>query len=141
MKNIKLKNSPTFLITDETWEMLSDAAWAAREHSVIFGKTKVGAAVLADEQHIFIGCNIQHMLRSHDIHAEISAISNMVSSGAKRLDAILVAAKRDKFTPCGSCLDWIMQFGGKKCVVGYQSKQSGEIISFTAEQLMPHYPE
>ena len=33
----------------------------------------------------------------------------MISAGKKKLDAILVVAERDKFTPCGSCLDWIFE--------------------------------
>ena len=35
----------------------------------------------------------------------------MISAGKKKLDAILVVSERDKFTPCGGCLDWI-EFGG-----------------------------
>jgi len=52
------------------------------------------------------------------------AISAMVSAGKKKLDAILVVSQRDKFTPCGGCLDWIFEFGGPKCAVGYQTKKN-----------------
>jgi len=64
----------------------------------------------------------------------------MISSGKKELDAILVVSSRDKFTPCGGCLDWIFEFGGPKCAVGYQTKKKGKITIFQAEELMPHYP-
>jgi len=64
----------------------------------------------------------------------------MISSGNKKLDAILVVSDRDKFTPCGGCLDWIFEFGGPKCLVGYQTKIDGEITIFEAQELMPHYP-
>ncbi len=115
------------------------AAWNYRENARILGKTKVGAATYSDGK-IFGGCNIEHKFRSHDIHAEISAISGMISAGNKKLDAILIVAQRTKFTPCGGCLDWIFEFGGPKCLVGYQTKKEGKITIFKAEELMPHYP-
>lgn len=126
-------------IKQETWNKLSLIAWKHRQNSRVLGKTKVGSAVISGKE-IFGGCNIEHQFRSHDIHAEVSAISSMISSGKKKLDAILVVANRDKFTPCGSCLDWIFEFGGPKCLVGYQTKKSGKITMFEAKELMPHYP-
>ncbi|MBC8501634.1 MAG: hypothetical protein H8D35_00720 [Nitrosopumilus sp.] len=126
-------------ILKETWKELSNSAWDSRKNARILGKTKVGAAVLSKNK-IFGGCNIEHKFRSHDIHAEISAISTMISSGYKKLDVILVVAERTKFTPCGGCLDWIFEFGGPKCLVGYQTKKDGKITIFKAEELMPHYP-
>jgi len=126
-------------IKKEIWDKLSNIAWKNRDNARILGKTKVGAAVLSNTE-IFGGCNIEHQFRSHDIHAEISAISSMISSGSKKLDVILVVAEREKFTPCGSCLDWIFEFGGAECLVGYQTKKEGEITIFEAKELMPHYP-
>jgi len=126
-------------IDEKIWKKLSVNAWKYRENARVLGKTKVGAAVLSGKE-IFGGCNIEHKFRSHDIHSEISAISSMISSGKKRLDAILVVSARDKFTPCGGCLDWIFEFGGPKCAVGYQTKKTGKITIFQAQELMPHYP-
>lgn len=127
------------LMNNEKWKRLSIVGWKHRENARILGKTKVGAAVLSGKD-IFGGCNIEHQFRSHDIHAEISAISAMISSGNKTLDAILVVSERDKFTPCGGCLDWIFEFGGPECLVGYQTKKDGKITIFQAQKLMPHYP-
>ena len=126
-------------ISKDSWNKMVSQAWKSRENARILGKTKVGAAVLSKGE-IFGGCNIEHKFRSHDIHAEISAISSMVSSGHKKLDAILIVAERTKFTPCGGCLDWIFEFGGAKCFVGYQTKKTGKFTIFQAKELMPHYP-
>ena len=126
-------------IDEHTWNQLSSIAWKHRENARVLGKTKVGAAVLSGKE-IFGGCNIEHKFRSHDIHSEISAISSMISAGKKKLDAILVVSARDKFTPCGSCLDWIFEFGGPECLVGYQTKKTAKITIFQAQELMPHYP-
>ena len=127
------------MLLEKEWEKLAKSAWNCRENARVLGKTKVGAAVLSNGE-IFGGCNIEHQFRSHDIHAEISAISGMISSGSKKLDAILVVAERDNFTPCGGCLDWIFEFGGPTCLVGYQTEKSGKITVFEAKELMPHYP-
>jgi len=126
-------------ISKTTLESMANTAWSHRKNARILGKTKVGAAVLSKGK-IIGGCNIEHKFRSHDIHAEISAISAMISSGNKKLDAIIVVAERTKFTPCGSCLDWIFEFGGSNCLVAYQTKENGKITTFQAKELMPHYP-
>jgi len=126
-------------ILEEDWENVANHAWKFRENARILGKTKVGAAVLSKGK-IFGGCNIEHKFRSHDIHAEISAISGMISAGKTKLNAILIVAQRTKFTPCGGCLDWIFEFGGPNCLVGYQTKKEGKITIFQAKELMPHYP-
>ena len=122
------------------WNEMSEAAWKVRENSFIFGNTKVGAATFSENSSIHTGCNIQQVYRSHDIHAEVNAISNMIACGDRKLIAILIVAKREFFTPCGSCMDWIMQFGGDQCVIGFQNNRDGEISTFTAKELMPHYP-
>jgi cytidine deaminase len=122
------------------WQKLSKLAWQVRDNAELIGNTKVGAAVYSNDK-IFGGCNIEQKFRSHDIHAEVNAIGNMIANGRTKFSAILIAADRDRFTPCGACMDWIMQFGGKECLVGFQSEPGEEIFIKTAKELMPYYPE
>jgi len=122
------------------WNQLSKAAWECRDNAYILGNTKVGAALYSKSSVIYTGCNVEHMYRCHDIHAEVNAISTMIAHGEQNFLAILIVAERHKFTPCGGCMDWIMQHGGKDCLVGYQNQQNGPIVRFTAGQLMPEYP-
>lgn len=128
-------------ITDKDWETMSQEAWMCQEKARVLGNTKVGAAVLSSDEKIFAGCNIEHRFRSHDIHAEISAISSLVSSGCNKLVAVLVVTDRKQFTPCGGCMDWIFELGGSSCMVGFQNKIGGEIKKYQARDLMPFYPE
>jgi cytidine deaminase len=127
-------------VTEGQLEKLAEAAWRVREKAYILGTTKVGAAVLSSDGSIFTGCNVEHRFRSHDVHAEVNAITTMVASGRTDLVAIIIAAERDRFTPCGSCMDWIYQFGSHACLVGYHSKEGGEVKTFRADELMPYYP-
>lgn len=126
---------------DINWGLLSEKAWLARKNAYVIGGTAVGAAVITADGTIFTGCNVEHRYRIQDIHAEVNAITNMVNSGYTSMRAIFVAAERKRFTPCGSCLDWIIQFGGLDCLIGYQTGADDPIIVHLARELMPYYPE
>ena len=119
---------------------LAAVAWRIRENAYVLGKTKVGCAVLSDNGRVFEGCNVEHPFRCHDIHAEVNAISSMVAGGEKHLVAVFIVAERDRFTPCGGCMDWIMQFGSADTIVAFQGTRNGPIQQYTAGQLMPFYP-
>lgn len=124
----------------ETFAGLARAAWSARGRARVLGKTKVGCAVRSSSGRIWLGCNVEHQYRSHDIHAEVNAIGNLVAGGDDRLEAVFIAAKREQFTPCGSCMDWIFELGGEHCLVAAQSDPDGNVLAFTASELMPFYP-
>lgn len=122
---------------------MCDLAWSARDNARLTstGKTRVGAVVYsALHDQCFTGCNVEHRFRSHDIHAEVNAISSLVVAGVKTFDAILIVATRSKFTPCGSCMDWIMEIGGPDTKIMFQSDSTSDICVYTAKELMPHYP-
>jgi len=127
-------------IGSEVWQQMSDAAWQAREGAYVHGKTRVGAAVLTSDDRVFAGCNVEHIFRSHDVHAEVNALGSMVAAGHTRSIAVLVVAERERFTPCGSCLDWIFELGGPMCIVGFQQMRNGPVEKLLAGELMPHYP-
>lgn len=119
---------------------LTSGAWKVRARSRIIGNTAVGCAVLDEHGRVFVGCNIEHRFRSHDIHAETSALSALVSGGGSRPVALLIAAERERFTPCGACLDWIFELGGPDCLVLTQRSADDEPRAYRAESLMPYYP-
>lgn len=123
------------------WKLLSETAWSVRGRAVLApsGKTKVGCAAVDAEGVIGLGCNLQHVFRC-DIHAEVGALSSMVAMGGSRAIAVLVVAEREKFVPCGHCMDWIMELGGPDCIVAFQPKRDAEIVKYKASEVMPHYP-
>jgi cytidine deaminase len=126
--------------SDIDWDRLAHCAWDVREHSRVHGKTMVGAAALSAQGNIHVGCNVEHRFRSHDVHAEVNALTTMASVGDGPAVAVLVASPRERFTPCGGCLDWIFELGGPHCLVAFQSTPGGPIATFRADELMPHYP-
>lgn len=130
----------TAAVTQDRTAVLSTAAWEARANARVIGPTRVGCAVLAGDGATYHGCNVEHRFRSHDIHAETNALSSLVAGGATSCSHVLVVAERDKFTPCGACMDWIFEIGGPACMVGFQQAPGAEITWFSAAELMPHYP-
>jgi cytidine deaminase len=128
------------LVTQETQALLA-AAWDVRTRAYVIGPTRVGCAVRSVTGEVFVGCNVEHRFRSHDVHAEVNAITNMISClGQSEIVAIAIAAERERFTPCGSCMDWILQFAASDCVVYAQSQVNGPVKMYTANELMPFYP-
>jgi cytidine deaminase len=128
-------------VTEAILRNLALLAWRARENAVVVGKTKVGCAIRTRSGQVFAGCNVEHRFRCHDVHAEINAITTMVASGERDPLVFVIAAERDRFTPCGGCMDWIMQFGGPSAVVAFQSAPGSPFTIHTAKELMPYYPE
>ena len=114
----------------ENWEALSFTAWRVRDNAIA-ARTKVGAAVLArrpnGSQAVFGGCNIEDLWKASSIHAERTAIACMVAGGCKNVQKILVVAERERFTPCGNCMDFLMQFGGVDMLIAFQPKPSDEV--------------
>lgn len=125
---------------DSGFAELSTRAWAVRRHARVLGQTKVGCAVRSSGGRVFEGCNVEHRFRSHDIHAEVNALSSLVAAGDAKVEVVFIAADRDQFTPCGACLDWIFEIGGPEVVVAFQSDPDNEPVVWSAKDLMPHYP-
>ena len=124
-------------IKDET--LLSKVAWEVRENSIV-RNTKVGCAILATNNKIYLGCNIEHDF-CMSIHAEKMAIANMLSTGKHSIVYMLIVAERQSFMPCGSCVDWILQFASPDAWVGFQPKPTADINWVRTTALMPHYPK
>jgi len=121
--------------------LLTPHAWRVREAARVIGPTRVGCAVLSDNDKVWVGCNVEHRFRSHDVHAEVNALSSLVAGGDNKAVAVIVVAERSNFTPCGSCMDWIFEIGGPSCWVGVQAAENATITWCTARDLMPHYPD
>lgn len=120
--------------------ILSSHAWFAWEHARPRSGIAVGAAVMTESGAIWMGCNVELEFRL-GMHAEVNALSTMLAnSPSSRPVAILIAAEAELFTPCGGCLDWIMQLGGAGCVIMHEAKVGEQELCQPAGKLMPFYP-
>ncbi|MCU1247038.1 MAG: hypothetical protein JWQ49_67 [Edaphobacter sp.] len=122
-------------------DQLLTEAWKARERAYVIGPTKVGCALLSGNGNIHKGCNVEHRYRCHDVHAEVNAITSMITAGDRHIAAIAIAAERNRFTPCGGCMDWIFQFADpESCDVFCQASPDGAVVGYRLRDLMPYYP-
>lgn len=126
----------------EALPKLAKQAWRVRDNARLYGKTKVGAAVLSSGGCFYVGCNIEHRFRAHDIHAEVNALSEMVANEgeAAKAVAVVIAAERFNFTPCGGCMDWIFELGAEDTLVAFSPALGFIQPHLLASDLMPHYP-
>lgn len=99
----------------------------------------VGCALYSPEG-VFIGANIETQWQT-SYHAEEVAIINMaIGCDLAQFSAILVAAERELFSPCGACMDKILEFGGKDALIYHFRPSTKKVSQFRAGDLMPHYP-
>ena len=108
----------------------------ARAHAP-YSKFKVGAAILADNGAIYQGCNVENAAYPNGVCAETSAISAMVTAGAKRIREIAVMGSGTKLvTPCGGCRQRIAEFAAPDTPVHICGAQ-GIRRTFTIAELLP----
>ena len=76
-----------------------------------YSKFKVGAAILADDNNIYSGTNVENISYPCGTCAEAGAIAAMINNGGRKITEILVIAdSKELIAPCGNCLQKISEF-------------------------------
>jgi len=102
-----------------------------------YSNFKVGAAVLAEDGKVYIGCNIENASYGATNCAERTAIFKAVSEGNKAIKAIAIVGVENNYTyPCGVCRQVIAEFALKdtKIILG---KNEDEYLVKTLDELLP----
>lgn len=118
---------------------IEQEALAARERAYApYSGYAVGAALEDERGRVFSGCNVENVSYPASICAERTAIVKMVSEGGRSIRRIAVATK-DGGTPCGICLQTILEFAlDPEALEVVAVNEAGESNVFTLAQLMPH---
>lgn len=104
----------------KTIEKLIDTALAQLDFSYApYSGFNVGAALLAKNQAVYTGCNIENAAYTPTNCAERTAFFKAVSEGVRDFEAIcIVGGKNQKVTgytaPCGVCRQVMMEFCNPK---------------------------
>ena len=99
-------------MTDEIKKNLIEAASTVRENSYSpYSHFKVGAALLTDNDQIFMGTNVENASYGGTVCAERIAIFSSISAGEKNIKAIAIVADTDEpCSPCGFCRQVMSEF-------------------------------
>jgi cytidine deaminase len=102
-----------------------------------YSRFKVGAAILADDQTIYPGCNVENAAYPSGACAEQGAISAMIAGGGRSIRAILVLGDGEALvTPCGACRQRIREFAAPETPIAVAGPE-GIRARFTLAELLP----
>ena len=121
-------------------EDLINAAREARQSAYArYSGYSVGAALVDDQGHLHVGCNIENAAYPLGSCAEAGAIAAMVQQGGKKITRIAVvggASEIGSCTPCGGCRQRIHEFADAETVI-LAIDDSGEWQEYSIDDLLP----
>ena len=123
-----------YLPENEALELLEEARAAAENTYSPYSGFPVGAAVLTKNGKIFRGTNIENASYSVTICAERIALGYVIASGNLQIKAIAIYTNTDSISPCGTCRQFIIEFGNDIIIV-FRHEQ--KLIQKTIQELLP----
>ena len=92
-----------------------------------YSRFQVGAALLAKDGRVFLGCNVENASFGATICAERTAVTKAVSEGVREFEKIAIVASSGEYAaPCGICRQVLYEFMPEGSVVLW-SKNEGEL--------------
>ena len=99
------------------WRELQTAARAARGNAwAPYSRYQVGAAVLASDGRIFVGCNVENASYGLTMCAERVAICTAIAQGCSSFSAICVSLTGIP-VPCGACRQFLVEFNPEMLIL------------------------
>jgi len=93
---------------------------------------KVGAAVLAEDGNIFLGCNVENVSYGLTICAERNAMASLIASGNRLPVSIAIVAKDGVLCPpCGACRQVLMEFNPNLEIILESGNENFEIYKLS----------
>ena len=99
-------------IREKEKKLLEAASEAAKNAHILWG-FRVGAAVLAKDGKVYVGCNVESWVSGLGTCAERCAIDHAVLHGNRKIMEIAIVTNEERPrtpTPCGACLQYIHDF-------------------------------
>ncbi|MGV3614811.1 MAG: cytidine deaminase [Fimbriimonas sp.] len=120
-------------------EALLSQAFDARARAYApYSGYAVGAAIVSDDGTVFQGCNVENVSFGATMCAERVALFSMVATGRHRIRSVAVAT-RDGGTPCGMCLQALLEFAPDPASVQVTvGSEEGAMRTFTLAELIPY---
>lgn len=98
-----------------------------------YSKFHVGAALLAKDGRVFLGCNVENASYGATICAERTALTKAVSEGVREFEKIaIVASSGDYAAPCGICRQVLYEFMPDGTVILDSDEEGMKVIALKA---------
>jgi cytidine deaminase len=121
---------------DDIAQLVESAREAMRRAYAPYSGFRVGAALVASDGRIFVGCNVENSSYPAGICAERGAVAAAVASGARTFTTVLVATEADHPTPpCGICRQVLVEFAPDLEVVSITT--AGASARWDLRELLP----
>ena len=116
---------------------LRDAAFAALEQAYApYSSFRVGAAILAADGSVGVGCNVENASYPAGLCAERVAIGTLAARGMRRFVLLVIATEADSPTPpCGMCRQMLAEFAPGLPIVSVT--RSGASARWSLADLLP----
>ena len=116
-------------------ELLRQARDVRRHAHAPYSGFRVGAALLAEDGAIYVGCNVENASYGMTVCAERGALSAAVAAGGRRFTAIAISSTgSDPVPPCGACRQALGEFAVDLVVV---SEANGQVSEWRLDELLP----
>jgi cytidine deaminase len=104
---------------DVDWEALRDAALEVAAHAYApYSRFHVGAAALADDGRMLVGCNVENAAYGVVLCAERGLVSQLHATGGGRLTHfVCVNGDGEVIMPCGRCRQLLFEHGGPELLL------------------------
>ena len=125
------------MISQNFEKLFKEAKIVRQKAHVPYSNFKVGAAILTEDNHIIVGCNVENAAYPQSQCAEATAIGNMVSQGRIKIKEILVVGSGSLLcSPCGACRQRIREFASLKTPI-HMCSVTKHLKTLTLEELLP----
>ena len=117
---------------------LKDAAAAAMLRAYApYSDFRVGAALLADDGAIIVGCNVENSSFPSGSCAERGALAAAIVAGHRHFSQLAIVTDADEPTsPCGMCRQALVEFAPDLQITSITT--SGAEASWSLADLLPH---
>ncbi len=105
--------------TEDPWpRLVEEATTVMRRAYAPYSHYKVGAAGLADDGRLLVGCNVENAGYGVALCAECGLVSSLHATGGGRLTHVVcVNRDGDVIMPCGRCRQVLFENGGPQMLL------------------------
>ena len=118
-------------------ERLMAAALDVRRRAYArYSKFQVGAAILAADGRIFVGCNVENVSYGLTNCAERAAVFAAVAAGVVDFKLLAIASSGG-VTPCGACRQVLAEFAPQLPILLVDTDRPERIVEANLRELLP----